>query len=104
MASALPAVSKTFKGWAGNNQKYTGGSFDAMATLTGSKHPGDMAGVMGHLGAKDAVETAPTITPPVAMPDQQAIEADKKRSLADQLARRGRASTILTDQNDKLGG
>lgn len=45
----------------------------------------------------------PGVKPPVAMPDQQAVEDARRRSVAQQLARRGRASTILSDQSDALG-
>lgn len=48
----------------------------------------------------------PAVTPPVPMPDPKAQAAAKKRSIAEQLRRQGRASTILTDQTqgDTLGG
>ena len=53
--------------------------------------------------------TAPTVTPPTPMPTpgDDAAQAQKRQSLTDQMARQGRASTILTDQtgtSDKLGG
>jgi hypothetical protein len=79
--------------------KQTGG--DPLALITG-KPAGDALGILTKPDIN--VPPQPVVKPPVAMPDQDAIDADKKRSLADQLARRGRASTILTDQNDKLGG
>lgn len=43
---------------------------------------------------------------PVPLPDDQAQVQAKRRSISDQIARRGRASTILTDANsgDRLGG
>jgi hypothetical protein len=46
---------------------------------------------------------APGIQGPTAMPGQQAIDDARRRSLADQMMRRGRASTILTDRDDTLG-
>lgn len=51
---------------------------------------------------------APTVTPPTPMPTpgDDAANAQKRQSLMDQMARQGRASTILTDQSgtsDKLG-
>jgi hypothetical protein len=46
---------------------------------------------------------APGVKAPVAMPGQQAIDDARRRSLADQMMRRGRASTILTDRDDTLG-
>lgn len=47
---------------------------------------------------------APVVKAPTVMPDQEAIVKNKKKSIAEQLQRRGRASTILTDSNDTLGG
>ena len=49
---------------------------------------------------------APAVTPPTPMPtpgNAASIEA-KKASIAEQMARQGRASTILTDTTDKLRG
>lgn len=49
---------------------------------------------------------APAVTPPPIMPtpDDAAMVAARKRSLAEQISRRGRASTILTNDNaEKLG-
>lgn len=42
---------------------------------------------------------------PAPLPDDQAVAAAKRRSIAAQVKRRGRASTILTDlsSNDTLG-
>ncbi len=48
---------------------------------------------------------APSVTPPTPMPDPKGQKDAKKRSIAEMMARRGRASTILTDSsNDALGG
>jgi len=55
---------------------------------------------------------APTVTAPTPMPTagDASMQAAKKASIADQLARQGRASTILTDPlnqdsaGTKLGG
>lgn len=44
--------------------------------------------------------TAPTVTP---MPDEAQLQAAKKRSLAAQIGRTGRASTILSDPSERLG-
>lgn len=48
----------------------------------------------------------PDLPPPIAMPDPQAQEAARQKAIADQIARRGRASTILTDSGGSgtLGG
>ena len=50
--------------------------------------------------------TAPTVTPVVGMPDPLAQQQAKQQSMIEQMARRGRASTILTDSaggSGKLG-
>ena len=46
-------------------------------------------------------------TTPMPTADDEAMQNAKKASITEQLSRRGRASTILTDQSDntdKLGG
>ena len=45
----------------------------------------------------------PEPKPPTAMPDPKAQERAMRRSLSEQMQRRGRASTILT-QSETLGG
>lgn len=40
----------------------------------------------------------------IPMPDSKALEEAKKRSIAEQIAQRGRASTIMTETSGKLGG
>ncbi len=49
---------------------------------------------------------APTVQKPVAMPttNSAAVAAAKKKSIIQQMANRGRASTILTGNSDILGG
>jgi hypothetical protein len=49
---------------------------------------------------------APKEKPGPAMPDPLAQEEARRRSIAEQMARRGRASTVLTDTSGsgKLGG
>ena len=49
----------------------------------------------------------PDLPKPIAMPDAQAQEAARKRSLIEQFSRGGRASTVLTNpvaSSGKLGG
>ena len=51
---------------------------------------------------------APQLTPPTPMPGEAETKAAERASIAEQLRRRGRASTVLTDQTgagttDKLG-
>lgn len=48
---------------------------------------------------------APDVPDPVEMPDPLEQQRAKQRSLVEQLSRRGRSSTILTNQGGtKLGG
>ncbi len=48
---------------------------------------------------------APSVTPPTPMPDEKMKSQAKRRSIVEQRARQGRASTILSDtSNDALGG
>lgn len=101
MAPALPVLASI------------GGLFGATgtaATLIG----GGLAGLAAK-GAVDSVtgkKAAPAAAPapekgPVVMPlaDDAAVQRARKRSVAQQLSRGGRASTMLTsDAGDKLGG
>lgn len=57
-------------------------------------------------GQTDAVAAAaPTVAPVTPMPtaDDSAVAAAKKKSIADQIATQGRASTILSQTSDSLG-
>jgi hypothetical protein len=48
---------------------------------------------------------APKAKPGPAMPDPEAQEAARRRAIAEQIGRRGRASTFLSDNpSGKLGG
>ena len=51
---------------------------------------------------KAIMPSKPGVAPVVGMPDAKAQAEARRRSLADQMTRRGRASTVLT--SDKLGG
>jgi hypothetical protein len=51
---------------------------------------------------KAMMPSKPGVAPVVGMPDAKAQAEARRRSLADQMTRRGRASTVLT--SDKLGG
>ncbi len=48
----------------------------------------------------------PPVEQPTTMPEigDKQTAAARRRALEDQLARRGRASTVLTNDSDKLGG
>ena len=45
----------------------------------------------------------PKVKEPASMPDPLETRAARRKAITDQLSRRGRASTILTNMNDKLG-
>ena len=66
---------------------------------------GGIGGTM--LARRNAPSAPPAPTPPTPMPtpDDQQVQEAQRRSLAEQLARRGRASTILSDpqNSDVLG-
>jgi hypothetical protein len=51
--------------------------------------------------AKASAPAAPLVMP---LPDDAAAQAARRRSIAEQRQRAGRASTILTDTSQKLGG
>ena len=62
---------------------------------------------LGGLDPKNSKDTpvpvpSPVIEPPTRMPTKSDSDQAKKRSIAEQRRRKGRASTILTD--DPLGG
>jgi hypothetical protein len=62
-----------------------------------------MAGLFGG----KSQSAAPPVTEPVPLmplPDDQTVKKAKRKSLASQAARRGRASTIFTNEQDMLGG
>ena len=66
------------------------------------------APLMSQLSESPQVDPPP-VTPPTVMPtpDDKAIQDAKRRSIAAQMARRGRASTILTGNQsggETLGG
>lgn len=73
--------------------------------LAGAGKAAAGAAVSGLIQAATAPKR-PDLPPPIAMPDPQAQEAARQKAIADQIARRGRASTILTDSSGAgtLGG
>lgn len=54
-------------------------------------------------GGGGSTPTPPPVAPPPVMPlpDDASAKKAKRRSIAEQLARQGRAATILTDLEDK---
>lgn len=65
-----------------------------------------IADIFGGGAPAQVTSAVPAVTPPVPMPDAKGNRDAKRRSIAEQLRRQGRASTILTDQSqsDALGG
>lgn len=66
-------------------------------------------GLLGNLFGKGASMPAPVVEKPAVMPtpDDEAVRNAKRRSLAEQMQRKGRQGTILTDGADAadvLGG
>lgn len=77
--------------------------------LAGAAGATVLSGMMNQNQSAAAAPAAPATTAPTAMPTpgDAATKAAERASIAEQLRRRGRASTILTDQagtTDKLGG
>lgn len=64
-----------------------------------------VAGLLGVFDKKSHAAAPAAQTPVMPQPDDAAIAAAKKRSIAAQYQRAGRSSTILTDTTDStLGG
>lgn len=80
------------------------GSLFTSGTVASGVAAGAAATAAGALVNRLSAPKPPGIKPPVAMPDQASVEAGRRRSLLEQMARRGRQSTILTgDLGDTLG-
>lgn len=62
----------------------------------------DPLGITG-IGKKKTV-APPPIEPVIEMPDPLEQEKARERSIMEQFARRGRASTIMTNSGGTLGG
>ena len=89
-----------------------GGAVSGAGTAAAS---GGLLGGLGDAAAKAAISAGITklVTPrppgptkPTPMPDMNSPEAQmaRSRSIAEQMARRGRASTLLTQPSNTLGG
>lgn len=61
--------------------------------------------ILGGREERPAIPPPPVFEPPPVMPtsDDEAVKASKRRSIAGQVARRGRQSTILTQNEDAVG-
>ncbi len=105
--SAVPATSSGFGGVGVDAGVASPGSF---ATANLLKYGATAAKVIGPSLVNAAVNAAlapklPKAAAPVAMPDPLAQEQAQRQKIIAQLARRGRASTILTSAtNGSLGG
>lgn len=85
------------------------GANNAIGNVFGAIAKGGPLAVVGAKKAKSALVpeavAAPDVPDPVDMPDPLEQQKAKQRSLIEQLSRRGRSSTILTNQGgSKLGG
>jgi hypothetical protein len=78
---------------------------DTVVTAAGSEavQTGVASAVAGGVVSSVMRPKIPGVKAPAAMPDQNAIDAARRRSALDQMARHGRASTILSDPGDTLG-
>jgi hypothetical protein len=101
------------KPWMENGAVAMGPLTAALPALGGASILGTASSVLGVLGAGKALfgggkESAPPpIAPPTPMPtaDDSKVKAARSRSIADQMVRQGRESTILTQgTEEKLGG
>lgn len=78
-----------------------GGLSAGTQTVIGSVAAGAASAGVSALASKGAAP--PPAPKPIPMPDPQAQQDAQRRSLVAQLSRRGRESTILTDNGDSLG-
>jgi hypothetical protein len=80
----------------------TGLGDKALSSVTQGKLGGNQ-GLGAVVGNQASMTTPPPILPPTRMPTSGDQQAAQRQSVIDQLRRRGRASTILTDNTDTLG-
>lgn len=101
-AAELPAAAAVAGGGAATTGGMLGNTLlNSAVTAAGSAAIGSL--LAPEKGIKAA---APVVAPVTEMPDPLAQEQARKKSLIEQISRRGRASTILTQDaaGDKLGG
>lgn len=101
---AIPVVASVFGGPAL-------GAALGVSSAAGSAIAGGAAALAlgGGKQQQPTQEAAPTVPTPITtpLPNDQAVQAAKKKSIAQQIASSGRASTIFTDTSggtDRLGG
>lgn len=97
-ASAAAVISSILEG-ASAAGTAVAGSAAGQAAISGAAAAG-----VGALGSKLLAPKQPGQQPKTPLPDQGAIDAARRRSLTLQRQRSGRASTILSDPTDTLGG
>lgn len=80
----------------------------AVSSILGSVLGTVVSSIFAKKGGRGEEPAAPTQSKPTVMPtpDDQAVQQAKRRQIASDVARRGRASTILTESasSEKLGG
>ena len=113
-AAAEGATTGAAVGGAADATLLTGSEAASAATALEAGGGGGLLGSVGEQLATAAGTAAvtqamapkrPDLPKPLAMPDPEATAEAKRRALTEQMARRGRASTILTQASgDKLGG
>lgn len=77
---------------------FTGGT--SLAVTAGLTAAGEAAKLLSKKKSKSTLGSSPQVMP---LPDDEKVKLARKRSLAQQMARGGRAATILTDTSDTLG-
>jgi hypothetical protein len=98
----------SLKGAVGGAAVGAGGAALGAAGITGSQMVAAAGTAVGGalpqiLAKKPAAINIPGLPPPAVMPDPVAQQAAQQRSIAQLLALRGRASTIMTASSDTLG-
>lgn len=110
-AGAAGGAGSDLRDWGKEGSRYPGS--DQWSTQQGGTEATKAAGeksVMKDIGRSVAIGAGtnvvtslltpkpkePAIPPPTPMPDQQAMEKERRRKIAEQMARRGRAASILT--------
>ncbi len=80
-------------------------AFTAVTSWLGASGTAAAAGALGGLVGGKLMGKGPKMPKPAVMPtaDDAAVQAAKRRQIAEMQARGGRASTVLSDDN-KLGG
>lgn len=88
---------------ASHEERIKQGPLGAVAPILGAI--GGVASVAGLFMNKGGAPPAPVLEKPKVMPtpDDELVKRQRRRSIAEQVSRSGRSSTILSDQSDVLG-